>query len=259
MDDISAFNQSKWDELVRRGVLYGRPLLDLTHETAREWLEPTGLLPDVRGKDVLCLASGGGKQSAAFGVLGARVSVLDLSPAMLEGDRLAAAHYGYPADIQQGDMRDLSRYPDRAFDIIWQAYSINFIPDPRPVFDGVARLVRPGGLYHLQFHNPYFAGMAENEWTGAGYPVRLPYLNGVEIEEPVWDFEDGQGKVIQMQGPRAFRHTLSFLLNELLERGFVLRHLWEEVGQDPTATPGTWDHFIRVAPPWITAWFSYQP
>jgi len=34
MDEISAFNQSKWDELVSHGVLYSRPLLDLTPESA---------------------------------------------------------------------------------------------------------------------------------------------------------------------------------------------------------------------------------
>jgi SAM-dependent methyltransferase len=259
MDDVASYNQSKWDELVRRGVLYGRPLLDLTPESAREWLEPGGPLGDVRGKNVLCLASGGGKQTACFGMLGARVHVLDLSPEMLERDRQAAEHYGYAIDIQQGDMRDLSRFASGSFDLIWHPYSINFIPDPRPVFYEVARVLKRGGNYHLQFHNPFTMGLSEGDWDGVGYPLSRPYINGAEMEDPEWEFEDEQGNQVKMRGPRAFRHTFSAILNNLAGLGFILRHLQEEIGQDPDAGPGSWDHFIRLAPPWICTWFDYLP
>jgi SAM-dependent methyltransferase len=216
-------------------------------------------LGDVSGKDVLCLASGGGQQSAAFSVLGAQASVIDLSPAMLEGDRQAAAHYGAAIDVQQGDMRDLSRYADRSFDLVWQPYSINFIPDPRPVFASVARILRPGGGYNLQIHNPFLIGLSEETWNGQGYPLSLPYVDGAEIEEPVWDFEDEQGNPVRIAGPRAFRHNLSTVINTLTAHGFQLRGLWEEVGQDAEAPPGSWEHLNRVAPPWITMWFAFQP
>ncbi|MBE3040906.1 MAG: class I SAM-dependent methyltransferase [Chloroflexi bacterium] len=257
MDDLASFNQSKWDELARRGVLYARPLLDLTPETARQWLDPYGYLGDVRDQEVLCLASGGGKQSAAFSVMGAHVTVLDLSPAMLERDRQAADHYGYSIELHQGDMRDLSRYPDAHFDLVWQPYSINFIPDPQPVFRQVARLLKPGGHYHLQIHNPFVQGLDETSWTGSGYLLCQPYTNGAEVDEAPWEFEDEQGSLVKVPGPRAFRHTLSAVINGLAALGFNLRGLWEEIGQDPEAAPGLWDHFIRIAPPWLTLWFSF--
>jgi SAM-dependent methyltransferase len=257
MDDISAFNQSRWDELVRRGVMYGRPALDHTPESARAFLDPYGLLGDVHGLEVLCLASAGGQQSAAFAVLGAQVHVIDLSPAMLAGDHQAAAHYGLPIDVQQGDMRDLSRYADQSFDLVWQPYSINFIPDPRPVFTEVARILRTGGRYFLQFHNPFLIGMTEESWRDAGYALGLPYLDGAEIEEPIWDFEDEQGNPVRIEGPRSFRHTLSAVLNTLIGHGFELRGLWEETSQDAGAPPGSWEHFMRVAPPWISMWWGF--
>ncbi len=53
-----------------------------------------GILKDVAGKKVLCLASGGGPDSVAFGLLGATVTVLDLSDVQLERDRQAAEHHG---------------------------------------------------------------------------------------------------------------------------------------------------------------------
>jgi hypothetical protein len=120
----------------------------------------------------------------------------------------------------------------------------------------VARLLKPGGHYHLQIHNPFVQGLEETSWTGAGYLLSQPYINGAEMDEAPWEFEDTQGSLVKVPGPRAFRHTLSAVINSLVALGFNLRGLWEEVGQDPDALPGSWDHFIRIAPPWLTLWFS---
>lgn len=259
MDDIASFNQSRWDELAAKGVVFARPFLDLTPETAQQAVDPRLLLGSVSGKDVLCLASGGGQQSAAFHVLGAQVTVFDLSTTMLDLDRQAAEYYKAAIRIDQGDMRDLSRYPDGSFDVVWHAYSINFIPDPRPVFSEVARVLRPGGLYRMEFHNPFVIGMDEASWDGSGYRITTAYEEGAEMEEPLWEFEDAQGNLVKMRGPRAFRHTLSGVVNDLVGRGFVLLGLWEEVGKDESAAPGTWDHLLRFAPPWLTLWWVFKP
>lgn len=257
MDDIANANQAKWDELARSGILYSRPLLDLTAETAREWLDPSGRLGDVTGKAVLCLAGGGGKQSAAFGCLGAKVSVLDLSAEMLARDHLAAGQYGYPVDARQGDMRDLSGYAAGSFEIVFQPYSINYVPDPLPVFAGVARVLSPGGIYVLELGNPFTLGLFEQDWDGRGYPLHLAYLNGAEIPGPTWTFEDERGMEIKMPGPRTFRHTLSGVLNPLREHGLRLEWIAEEAGseEDLAAGPATWDHYKSIAPPWMTLWF----
>ena len=60
-------------------------LPDLDERKARERINPYGVLKEVAGKDVLCLASGGGQQSAAFGVLGARVTVFEDRDGTLTG------------------------------------------------------------------------------------------------------------------------------------------------------------------------------
>jgi ubiquinone/menaquinone biosynthesis C-methylase UbiE len=259
MDEISAFNQSKWDELAEKGVQYARPYFALSQADARRAVDPFHLLGDLTGKRVLCLASGGGQQTAAFHVLGAQVSVLDLSDVMLERDREVARHYNARIDIQQGDMRNLSRYPNRSFDVVWHAYSINFIPDPLPVFHEVARVLKPGGFYRIEFHNPFVAALDEATWNGSGYLLSQPYENGSELQEGDWEFPDENGQMQKVPGPRSFRHTLSAVLNHNIGLGFQLLGLWEEIGQDANAAPGTWEHFIRVAPPWITLWFAFHP
>ena len=87
------------------------------------------------GKNVLCLASGDGQDSVAFGLLGAKVTLLDLSDVQLEYDRQGAAHHGLSVTTIHGYLRDLSVFPDEAFDVVWQVYSDNFVPSVESVWD----------------------------------------------------------------------------------------------------------------------------
>jgi len=103
MDELAQYNKARWEELAQSNVPYSRPWLDLDESSARTRVDPHGMLKDVAGKEVLCLAAGGGQQSAAFGLLGARVTVLDLSETQLERDRMAAKHYGLQIQTVQGD------------------------------------------------------------------------------------------------------------------------------------------------------------
>jgi SAM-dependent methyltransferase len=214
---------------------------------------------------VLCLAGGGGQQSAAFALLGARVTVVDLSDAQLARDAQAAAHYGVEIQALQADMRDLSGLEAAAFDIVQHAYSINFVPDVRVVFQQVARVLRPGGTYQLMFANPFVAGVNPRSWDGDGYPLRQPYLDGepIQAEDEAWVYrrEDSEAAAPPIPGPREYRHTLSTVVNGLAEHGFTIRRLVDVVSiyPDPNAEPGTWDHFVSIAPPWFVVWCEYRP
>jgi SAM-dependent methyltransferase len=263
MDEVAAFNHARWQALAEAGALFTRPALDLDAETARARVDPDGWLGPLAGKRVLCLASGGGQQSAAFALLGARVTVVDLSEAQLARDREAAAHYRVAIETLQADMRDLSRLEAGAFDLVWQPYSINFVPDAGVVFGQVARLLRRGAIYHLQFANPFALGLGPRAWNGRGYPLSRPYLDGAAIEsdDEAWVFRSAPSAGAAIPGPREYRHTLSTVVNGLLEHGFVIRRLSERAGihPDPEAAPGSWDHFVSVAPPWLAVWCSYEP
>ncbi|HLV36092.1 MAG TPA: class I SAM-dependent methyltransferase [Spirillospora sp.] len=261
MDDLARFNKERWEELSAANVDYARPMLDLDAESARQVVDPFSVMGEVQGKDVLCLASGGGQQSVAFGLLGARVTVLDFSENQLERDRQALAHYGLQARLVQGDMRDLSVFGTDAFDLVWHAFSINFVPDCRPVFDQVVKVLRPGGLYRMEWHNPFTMDMDECEWTGAGYPIKHPYVDGAfNATNTYWVIQNESDETPRrIEGPREFNHRLSTVINGLIGRGFVLMGLWEELTKDPDAEPGTWEHYKAFAPPWLTIWARYQP
>ncbi len=243
--------------MARARAVFTRPWLDLTPDDARQMFDPEARLGELAGKDVLCLAGGGGQQSAAMGLLGANVTVMDLSEAQLERDREAAAHYGLNIATLQGDMRDLSRLGAASFDVVVHPYSINFVPDAVAVYAQVARVLRPGGCYHFNCANPFLAGLQASDWDGAGYPLNQPYVQGLEntyADEP-WVFR-GELPSESIHSRKEFRHTLSTLINGLIDQGFSIRHVAEHtLGlPDATAAPGTAEHFSAIAPPWLAFW-----
>ncbi|HOP06986.1 MAG TPA: class I SAM-dependent methyltransferase [candidate division Zixibacteria bacterium] len=243
MDEISKHNEKIWSEWVDNQSEYTRPWIDLDPGLVRDFAAgkidpmprpymyayPQYVFSDVCGKKVLCLATGGGQQSAVFGLLGADVTVVDLTEGQLSGDRKAAAAYGFRVTTIKADMRDLSALADDSFDLVYQAISIVFVPDTRPVYREVARVLKPGGLYRVGHMLPNTYGAQETDWTGAGYSLKGRYRGG-----PVEDAD-----------AREFRHLLPDIFTALVEAGFRIK----SVHEDPRhlhpldgAVPGTWDH-----------------
>lgn len=258
MDDAIKYNKERWEELAKANVMFSRPWLDLDKDSAHEMVDPEGMVEDFSRKDVLCLAGGGGQQSAALALLGANVTVLDFSKTQLERDQQAARHYKISIRTVQRDMSDLSVFERESFDIVWHAHSLNFIPHIKPVFSEVARVLRKNGLYHLHCWNPFTHDISEEEWNGEGYPLKLPYIDGAEVvfQDPYWQIDDEKGKQKRVKGPKEFRHTLSALVNGLVKEGFVILGCWEEPCEETDPKPGTWEHFKSIAAPFLIFWTS---
>ena len=199
---------------------------------------PVSVLKDVKGKDVLCLASGGGQQSAVFGMLGAHVTVIDIAEGQLAGDRKAAEHYGYRVTTIQGNMSDLSALKANSFDLVYQAPSMAYAPDVRKVYGEVARVLRPGGLYRADAADPLSQFINEASWDGKGYRISVPFT--------VKKMKRAKDKNVF-----EFRHYLSEAFNGLIECGFIIEHVEEasaDLYQNGKPKPGSWLHSLLYAP-----------
>jgi SAM-dependent methyltransferase len=262
MDETARYNRARWDALVAAKAVWTRPAADLDEGAARALLDPQERLGDVAGRDVLCLACGGGQQSVAFALLGARVTVVDLSEAQLRQDQATAARYRVTVATVQADMRDLSALEARGFDLVYHAYSLGFVPDAGVVFAQVARVLRPGGRYRFTWANPFALGLGVGDWNGAGYSLSQPYVDGalVEYADQAWVYNRDAATAL-VPPPREYRHTLSAVVNGLVGHGFIIEHLSDaaDFTPDPQAAPGTWQHLVAVAPPWLTIWAAYRP
>ena len=67
VDELAKHNRDRWHELAAAGVQYSLPWVDLNELTARQRVDPLGLLGDLKGQRVLCLATGGGVRPAGRG------------------------------------------------------------------------------------------------------------------------------------------------------------------------------------------------
>jgi ubiquinone/menaquinone biosynthesis C-methylase UbiE len=208
------------------------------------------MMRHVVGKSVLCLAGGGGQQSAVYGLLGADVTVFDLTPEQLEADRRAAEHYGYSIQTIQGDMRDLSALSTAYFDRVHQPISTLFIPDLRELYAGVARVLKPGGLYHSQYAVPLLYMAETKPWDSEGYTLHVtqPYVRGAILET-----EDGKLNFAEGQSFSEFHHLLSDIINGQIAAGLAIRGVWENPRPDAgprldQLTPGSDEHRERFLP-----------
>ena len=134
--------------------------------------EDIRVLGDVEGKNVLCLACGGGQQSTVLSLLGGHVTVVDFAQGQLAADREAAAHYGYEVRTIHGDMRDLSCLEAGFFDVVWGTATC-YVPSIREVYTQVARVLKAGGLYRTDIPNPATVAI---EWDGEGYRIMAPHI-----------------------------------------------------------------------------------
>jgi SAM-dependent methyltransferase len=250
LDDLAQRNRRAWEQDVRRAGPYTTPWLNLDRHTIQVFIDgrveflpepyayiyPREVLQEVSGKEVLCLASGGGQQSAVFGLLGARVTALDVTEGQLAGDRRCAEHYGYKITTVQGDMRDLTRFAPASFDLVYQAISLCFIPDVRPVYREVARVLRPGGTYRVGQSNPATYLIDDDSWDGAAYRINEPYRGG-----PI----PGSTRVEMLE----FRHLFSDIFNGLVAAGLIIAGVWEDprhLRHDPQALPGRERHLLNI-------------
>lgn len=250
-DKIASINERHWEWSVKKGAGCTVPWLDLDPVLLRQYASgkleippeqlrdvyPPNVLADAEGKDVLCLASGGGQQSAVFGLLGSRVTVLDLTEGQLEGDRRAAAYYGYELTTVRGDMRDLSCLADESFDLVYQGNSMAWVPDVLQVYRGVVRALRTGGIYRTDFTNPATEFVDCSSWDGEGYRITVPYAVTESIERP----DEAGPDSIQ------FRHHMGDIFNGLLTVGLSIQQVQDAphyFQQNADARPGGWKHSL---------------
>ena len=132
-------NRRAWDAMVRQKQRFARPARDEDFETSMRDLDPCGWLGEVRGKKLLCLAAGGGRQGPIYAAAGAEVTVVDISGAQLELDRDVAAERKLDLRTVQTSMDDLSMFRTAEFELIIQPVSTCYVPNLAPVYAEVAR------------------------------------------------------------------------------------------------------------------------
>jgi len=234
--DVREHNRKVWNRNVEQKNRWTVPVSRETVENARkgQWEivltpikpVPREWFPDLMDMEVLCLASGGGQQGPVLAAAGAHVTVLDYSPRQLAQDRLVAERDSLEIKTVEGDMANLSMFPDQSFDLIFHPVSNCFVPNVRPVWKESFRVLKKGGLLLAGFVNPVvylfdYKLAAQQNILQAKY--KLPYADTLDLSalekakflEEGWEFE--------------FGHTLEDQIGGQLEAGFLIAGFYEDI------------------------------
>lgn len=234
--DARVHNREAWDRLVRERNQWTRAVGSDQIQAAREgrWsirLTPSKPVPQswfgpLAGREVLCLACGGGQQGPILAAAGARVTVLDNSPGQLLQDRRVAQRDGLELATVEGDMRDLSMFENDRFDLVVQPVSNVFVPDIRPIWREAYRVLKPGGVFLVGFDNPAIYMFDPEQANGhpvACYP--LPYSDVEHLEASRLE------RRLVRREPLEWSHTFDDQIAGQLEAGFVIAGFFED--RDP--------------------------
>jgi SAM-dependent methyltransferase len=250
-ETVLAHNARAWDRLAAGGAALARPAADEAFGDPRGWLGsggPAGPRPwlpaSLAGLEVLCLAAGGGKHGPLYAAAGARVTVLDLSAAMLELDRQVARERGIDLELVQGSIDNLDMFEPARFDLVVHPVSTCYVSDVEPVFRSVARVTRAGGIYVSQHKSPpsLQAGIEPN--AAGRYELR----HEVDRREPLPPEPPGR---LREAGTQEFVHSLTALFGGICRAGFVIEDVHEPEHAEPGAAFGSFAHRAAYVPPYL--------
>lgn len=234
MDRYVEQNRKAWDGEVKKQNRWTVPVSSMELEEARKgavslYLTPDTPVPapwlgDVRNRNVLCLASGGGQQGPLLSAMGATVTVFDNSPAQLEQDKRVAELENLSIRTVQGDMRDLSAFPSDSFDMIVHPVSNCFIDDVLPVWKECNRVLKKGGYLLAGVTNPVMYLFDEKAEEKGKLKVKytIPFSDLTSISRKEFEKRVKQGDTIE------FSHTLDAQIGGLCRSGFTITGFYSD-------------------------------
>jgi SAM-dependent methyltransferase len=240
-NEISQHNASYWDQEALEQKPWSQPVSQDIIASAKQgkWAVhitkkpiPLSWLPlDIKGKDILCLASAGGQQAPVLAAAGANVTVYDISKKQLEQDQYVAKRDNLTLITIQGDMTDLSAISNNAFDYIINPISNLYISDINPVWRECYRVLRNNGVLLASFYNPIlftFERDVDLEKRGLIKPkYKIPYSDMNSLSQEHYQEKIKNGEAI------VFGHSLTDQINGQLEAGFKLTGFYEDEHPSP--------------------------
>jgi ubiquinone/menaquinone biosynthesis C-methylase UbiE len=239
--NIVQHNAAAWDEQARAQHVWSQPVTAdiIAAAKAGQWqvhitkqaLSEQWLPKNIKGKDILCLASAGGQQAPVLAAAGANVTVVDISEQQLAQDCYVAKRDDLALTTLQADMADLSAIADGSFDYIIHPISNLYVPDLAPVWRECYRVLRSSGVLMASFYNPILFVFDKNPTLAEQGLLRpkyaLPYADIQHLDPTALN------EKLAKQEAVIFGHTLTEQIQGQLAAGFLLSGFYEDEHPSP--------------------------
>lgn len=245
LQDVLTRNQQAWNRMAESGHVLARPVREKDLENPLRTVDAAGWLTEgIAGWDVLCLAAGGGRHGPLYAAAGANVTVVDLSPAMLELDQQVSERLRLSVRTLQTSMDNLSSLGDATFDLVVHPVSTCYLPDLKSVFREVARVTRPGGLYISQHKQPSNLQCSLETGTGS-YWVQHAYYDPGPVPKP------RNPSKLREPDTHEFAHSWDAILGGICRSGFTIEDVVEPNHAASDAPVGSFHHRCHYIAPYI--------
>lgn len=243
--DYLQINKQAWAQMVQTQDRLTTPANEQDFANPLRSVDAMGWLgKSIVGKQVLCLAAGGGRQAPLYAAAGARVTVVDLCPQMLARDHEVCRQRNLSIQALEGSMEDLSFLADGIFDVVIHPVSTCYIPDIRPVYREVARVLGDHGIYISQHKQPSSL-QAGLKTTEGRYGIDLCYYRHDPLP-PV-----SKANLVREVGAIEYLHRWESLLGEMCRAGMVIEDLAEPFHADPQANVDSFEHRSCYIAPYV--------
>lgn len=187
-------------------------------EVPREWF------PELKGTELLGLASGGGQQGPIFVAHGANVTIMDLSDGQLANEKYVAERENYEINLVKSDLSKPFPFQDQSFDIIFNPVSNCYIEDIQPMWIECARVLKLNGILLMAFvkeeHFMFYPDFKNENVLISRFS--LPYNS-------IRDLSDEQKQErLNENLPFSFSHTLTEQIGGLIKAGFEIVDIYED-------------------------------
>lgn len=184
------------------------------------------VLGDVANLDVIDLGCGEGRFCRMLAAKGARTLGVDLQPVFIDYAKTKASS---GESYRIGDMQQLTGVPDARFDLAVSYLSLVDVLDQEAAVSEAFRVVVPGGRFVVCNLSPVAtAWMSDGPWHRQADGTKLHFVLDHYATE-------GPRRLVFPSGQELtnFHRMLSTTINDFLDAGFILAHLYE-----PLPTPG---------------------
>lgn len=238
-------NKAAWDRLAKTQDRLAKPARDVDFVNPLKSVDGPGWLGDsIAGKRTLCLAAGGGRQGPIYAAAGAIVTVVDISPAMLELDREVAAKRRLKLTTVEASMDDLSMLLDASFDIVIHPVSTCYVPDIGPVFAEVARVLVGGGVYISQHKQPASL-QAQSVSHGGTYAIGHRYYGKSPLPPAVTP------NLVREEGTIEYVHRWEEILGGICRASMVIEDVTEPLHAQRDSAIDSFAHRCQFIAPYI--------
>jgi ubiquinone/menaquinone biosynthesis C-methylase UbiE len=239
MNNLLEHNRIAWNKEVQDGNIWTIPVSKEELDAAVQGdfkivLTPFKPVPqhwlgNIKGKRILCLASGGGQQGPILAAAGGQVTVFDNSDQQLRKDEILATEYQLEITTVRGNMQDLSCFADQTFDLIVHPVSNCFIDDILPVWQESYRVLKEKGNLLSGFSNPL---MYMLDWEEADQTRRCELRHAIPYSDLQSLSPSMKRKYRQERTPFEFGHSLTDQIQGQIEAGFIIAGFYEDQGEE---------------------------